>query len=335
MLDKEVLRDDPPPLVSDYAKLVGYYQSAYPNRHLRCIDATYKDMLSTVLSYGIEKTARGDATLAIPGYHFCFDLSSGNFPLLGLKHTNMNVIAAELYGFIHGFTQKRQFHEINCRIWDEWCNPKQLDKDVHSGNARQQAQKICDDLGPIYGYQWSSFNHPYDEKTETGKPGFFSSEQNQLQRVLDKLSNDPQDRRLVVSAWNPQQFDQMALPPCHILWNVCVVGGHLNLHWHQRSCDLLLGVPFNIASYGLLLLMLARHAGLQPGLLFATFVDFHIYSGKNCDHTAAARELLQRSTNGSPSLDLWEDFSFWNWKHDQFDLRNYTSHPRIKLPVKV
>lgn len=307
-------------------KLAAYYQTVYHD--IECIDSIYQRMVQTVTDCGLSKRSRSYDTISMPGYHFCFDMSTGKFPLLGIKHTSMAAIASELWCFIHGVTDKQTFKDKKCNIWNEWANPSKIKRSAYTDDATYKAALAAEnDLGPIYGAQWRAFNGV----AGTG---------DQLQNVLDKLATDKENRRLVVSAWNPLQMDQMALPPCHLLWNVVHQGGFLSLHWHQRSCDLMLGVPFNIASYALLLKLLCAHSGLKPGFLFATFVDFHIYNGAECDHTAGANEVLQRKPSPSPSLDVFnvigdDNIDILQWRPDEYAITDYQSQARIKMPVAV
>ena len=201
---------------------------------------------------------------------------------------------------------------------------------------KKQIQLEETDLGPIYGYQWRSFNKTY--KTQSEDNGDFHNYTDQLQSIVTKLKTSPYDRRMVCSAWNPNQMDMMALPPCHWGWNVVVYGDKLNLIWHQRSCDLLLGVGANIASYALLLELLAKEAGLVPGELVGTLADCHIYE----NHMDAARELIKREENELPTIEIKAypgenhaypnpHFSIFDWAWNQAVLTNYNPHDKIDV----
>jgi len=235
----------------------------------------------------------------------------GSFPLLTTKTMAYKSMWVELEGFIKGITSKRWYQERNCNIWNEWSNPQNENEN---------------DLGPIYGYQWRRFNEAYDENDNGSLNGY-----DQLKYIVETLKSDPESRRMVCSAWNPIQIDSMALPPCHVLWNVVVIGNKINLLWHQRSCDLMLGVPFNIASYATLLLLLAQEADLSPGVLQGTFADCHIYE----DHIEGAEEQLSRSPKPLPTVSLGEYNSIYEWNSEGAGVFNYEPHSKIYFPIAV
>lgn len=255
----------------------------------------------------------GIRTLALPNQHFSHDMEQG-FPLLTTKRMPFKVVAVELEGFLKGITSKKWYQDRKCKIWNEWANPRAVeakllerfesteltppDKGVAincTWEQRKVVQAEVDDLGPIYGYQWRRFNQVYDEDDDGCVNRY-----DQLSSLLHTLTTNPHDRRMVVSAWNPVQISRMGLPPCHLMWIVTVIDGYLHLHWTQRSCDLMLGVPFNIASYGLLLSILCKEANLKPGNLSGMLCDCHIYENQ----IDAAREQIGREPKELPTLEL-------------------------------
>lgn len=316
----------------------------------------YLDIVNKVLTEGVMKGNRtGIDTLAVPFVHFEHDMSKG-FPLLTTKKMPIKSVAVELEGFLKGITSKKWYQERGCNIWNEWCNPKKIPEyvvdyekimrhpETHwmippmrpiSDYERIQYQRQEDDLGPIYGFQWRRFNEVYSEHDNGALKGV-----DQLRKIVDTLHKNPLDRRMVCLAWNPQQIDQMALPSCHTMWNVVVIGDTINLGWYQRSCDLMLGVPFNIASYALLLELLAKESGLIPGKLSGTLADCHIYE----NHIEGAKEQLSREPRELPTIEIPTNqsrlggysadpdyFDIFKWDHTQFTLLNYNPHPRISF----
>jgi thymidylate synthase len=305
---------------------------------------------------------------------FRHDMSQG-FPLTTLRKMPWKSIRVELEGFIKGITDKKWFQDRGCKFWDEWANPlsvkKLLEKnfiDIDYGfgvkdrdrkvKILKEAQSKENDLGPIYGYQWRNFGGQYGEvgfedfieggiclgtgqyqQIETNVNGLEGG-YDQLKSIVGKLHNSPYDRRMVCSAWNPNQMHISALPPCHWGWNVVVYGNKLNLIWHQRSCDLLLGAGANIASYALLLELLAKEAGLIPGELVGTLADCHIYE----NHMDAAREMIQREEKELPKLKInvpqgldlsanrtEREFSIFDWVWSDAVLTGYNPHDKIDV----
>lgn len=284
---------------------------------------SYQHILFDVLEYGTEKFPQrvvgneGQVdgslrTIGKPNVNWEHHMENG-FPLLTTKKMGLKNIAVELEFFIKGLTDKNWLQERKCHIWDEWSSP---------------TSPWVAELGPIYGYQWRSFGKkfPHDDG---------SIHTDQLASILDTLKNKPQDRRMVCSAWNPNQIQHMALPPCHLLWNVTVYNDELHLSWHQRSCDLFLGVPYNIASYALLLLLLSKHAGLRPGSLAARFMDCHLYENQ----IDVAREQLERQPKILPTVTIpdtlksGKPFSVLDWTYEDFELHNYNPHGSLKCDV--
>jgi thymidylate synthase len=293
----------------------------------------------------------GVRTLACANMLFSHEMSDG-FPLLTTKKMAFKTLCVELEGFIKGVTDKRWYQERNCKIWDEWANPEAVSQHTYVqdfeydeslpreeiwselNSRRKAAQKEISDLGPIYGYQWRHFAEDYPlEKQHFTKwcyeqhSGVYQGV-DQLKNIVDALTNNPMDRRMVCSAWNPNQMHMMALPPCHYAWNVTVIGNKLHLFWAQRSCDLMLGVPFNIASYALLLCLLAEVGGFERGNLSGMLVDCHIYE----NHIPAAREQIKREPRQMPELQVVYNenkFDIFQWTHENVLLKGYNPHPKL------
>ena len=289
----------------------------------------------------------GIMTLACPNVLFSHNMWDG-FPLLTTKKMAWKTIRVELEGFIKGITDKRWYQERGCGIWDEWANPRAVndvmqDDEGEDLEARKIVQKNVSDLGPIYGYQWRKFNKTYMDGTlgnQSEDDGDFTAHRDQLCEIIHKIKNNPMDRRMVCSAWNPNQIEFMALPPCHYAWNVTIIGDELNLFWAQRSCDLMLGVPFNIASYGLLLELLAEAGGFRPGNLSGMLVDCHIYENQ----IDAAKEQITREPQPLPHVILRRfrddngevilskarpDFNPLNWQWNDIELLDYNPLSKI------
>ena len=260
----------------------------------------YLDLARLVLDKGIQKGDRtGTGTISHFGHQMRFDLSEG-FPLVTTKKLHLKSIIHELLWFLKGDTNIRYLKENGVRIWDEWA-------DEHG------------DLGKIYGHQWRSWEG--DGVTI-----------DQIQEVVDTIKNNPDSRRIIVSAWNVAQLDQMALPPCHCFMQFYVANGKLSLQLYQRSADLFLGVPFNIASYSLLLLMMAQVTGLEAGEFIHTFGDVHIYN----NHIDKIKEQLTREPYKLPTMVLNKEVTnIFDFKYEDFTLVGYEAHPHIKGEVAV
>lgn len=261
----------------------------------------YQDLLRHILATGREKGDRtGTGTISTFGYQMRFDLREG-FPLLTTKKLHLKSIIYELLWFLKGDTNVQYLQEHGVRIWNEW--------------AREDG-----DLGPIYGYQWRSW------------PDYQGGHIDQIQQIIDQLRRDPDSRRMLVSAWNVAQLDQMALAPCHCLMQFYVAEGRLSLQLYQRSADVFLGVPFNIASYALLLMMIAQVTGLEVGDFVHTFGDVHIYR----DHLGQVELQLERTPKTLPQMKLnpqireLEDFTY-----EDFELVGYEPYPHIAAKVSV
>jgi len=261
----------------------------------------YLDLCTYVLNNGVKKTDRtGTGTISVFGYQMRFDLKTG-FPLLTTKKLHLRSIIHELLWFLQGSTNVKYLNENKVTIWDEWAD--------RNG-----------ELGPIYGCQWRSW------------PGPDGSSIDQIARVVESIRQDPDSRRHIVSAWNVGDLEKMALPPCHLLFQFYVSNGQLSCQLYQRSCDVFLGVPFNIASYALLTMMVAQVTGLRPGEFVHTLGDAHIYS----NHIDQVKLQLTRQPltlpvmNINPGVKNIGDFRF-----DDFQLINYQSHPHIKGEIAV
>ena len=261
----------------------------------------YLDLLEKLLDEGVTKDDRtGTGTRSLFGHQMRFDLSEG-FPLLTTKKLHTRSIFHELLWFLRGDTHLRYLHEHGVSIWDEWA-----DEDG--------------ELGPIYGYQWRSW------------PGPDGRNHDQISRVVDEIRTNPDSRRLVVSAWNVADLERMALPPCHTLFQFYVAQGRLSCQLYQRSADVFLGVPFNIASYALLTHLVARVTGYEPGDFVHTFGDVHLYS----NHVEQARLQLTREPRPLPRLRLDPSVtSLFDFEYEHITLEGYDPHPHIPAPVAV
>ncbi|KDA03303.1 thymidylate synthase [Hyphomonas oceanitis] len=261
----------------------------------------YLDLLSDILEKGFERADRtGTGTRAVFGRQMRFDLSEG-FPLVTTKKLHLRSIIVELLWFLKGDTNIKYLKDNGVSIWDDWADAN-------------------GDLGPVYGKQWRSWAAPDGRVID------------QIQWVLDEIRTNPNSRRLIVSAWNPADVNEMALPPCHCLFQFNVMDGKLNCQLYQRSADIFLGVPFNIASYALLTLMMARATGLKPGEFVHTFGDAHLY----LNHVEQAKLQLTREPRPLPSITLNPDKTdLFSWEYEDFKVENYTPHAHIKAPVAV
>lgn len=277
-------------------------------------DEEYKRLLRKILIEGrIKKNRTGIDTKGVFGAQVEFDLNDG-FPLLTTRKLPFKSIKIELEGFIKGITDKKWYQERGCHYWDEWCNPKK----VPYGNDEETKRKMKEesDLGKIYGYQWRNFN---------------SSGVDQLKRVVDTLKKNPTDRRMIVSAWNPCQLDEMALPPCHFWWMVGVEEDRLNLVWGQRSVDTCLGLPSNISSYALLLHLLAKESGLKEGKLIGQLVDTHIY----VNHIDNVKVQLSRNAKLLPTIKTEKFTSIFDWTYLDTELVGYNPHPKLEFEIAI
>jgi len=261
----------------------------------------YLDLLDHLLKNGVVRDDRtGTGTLGCFGYQMRFDLSKG-FPVTTTKKLHLRSIIHELLWFLQGDTNIKYLKENGVRIWDDWADEN-------------------GDLGPVYGYQWRSWPNPDGSSTD------------QILKVIDSIKNNPYSRRHVVSAWNPSFIDDMALPPCHCLFQFHVSEGKLNCQLYQRSADTFLGVPFNIASYALLTMMMAQVCGLAPGEFVHTFGDVHLYS----NHIEQAREQISRTPGSLPTMLMNPKVkNLFDFTHEDFTLINYEPQAHIKAPISV
>ena len=285
----------------------------------------YLDIVRRILDEGERKENRtGMDAITIAGAMFEHDMAHG-FPLLTTKKVPFRLVASELEFFIKGLSDKTWLQERNNHIWDEWANPKK----TPYGHDEESKKKMLEerDLGAVYGFQWRHWNAPYEnyDSDYSGK-GI-----DQLKTVVERLKSNPNDRRMIVMAWNPEALPFQALPPCHYGFQVTVVNGKLNLLWNQRSVDTMLGLPFNIASYALLLHLLAKEAGLQEGRLVGFLADVHIY----VNHVDGAKEQLAREPKALPKIVTDPFTSIFDWKYEDSKIENYDPHPTIKFDIAV
>jgi thymidylate synthase len=261
----------------------------------------YLDLLTHVIDNGYRKSDRtGTGTLSVFGYQMRFDLSQG-FPVLTTKRLHLKSIIHELLWFLKGSTNIKYLNENGVTIWNEWADEN-------------------GDLGPVYGYQWRSW--PRQDGTFV----------DQIENVVGSLKTDPDSRRHIVSAWNVGELDKMALPPCHLLFQFYVAGNKLSCQMYQRSCDIFIGVPFNIASYALLSMMMAQATGLEPGEFIHTLGDAHIY----LNHLDQVKLQLKREPYPLPVMTLNPEIKdILDFKYEDFTLLNYQAHPHIKGQIAV
>jgi thymidylate synthase len=261
----------------------------------------YLDLMQHVLDHGVRKEDRtGTGTLSVFGHQMRFDLSAG-FPAVTTKKLHLRSIIHELLWFLKGDTNIQYLHDNSVTIWDEWADAN-------------------GDLGPVYGYQWRSW------------PAADGRHIDQISQVIDQIRHNPDSRRIIVSAWNVGEIDNMALPPCHAFFQFYVADGRLSCQLYQRSADIFLGVPFNIASYALLTLMIAQVTGLQAGDFVHTLGDAHLYT----NHLEQTRTQLQREPRKLPTMKINPDVTdLFAFRFEDFELVDYDPHPHIKAPVAV
>lgn len=305
-------------------------------------DTEYCDLLRKIISDGHQKGDRtGTGTISLFGTQMRFDLEKG-FPLLTTKKLPFKMIVGELLWFINGDTKIRTLLQQNIHIWDEWPFKHYLKASklpipvVNSDEWKIQMKAFTDkimsdddfnskwgDLGPVYGKQWRNWIGPDSKSID------------QLKNAVEMIRKTPDSRRIIVSAWNPAEIEEMAvagLPPCHCLFQFFVVNGKLSCQLYQRSCDTFLGVPFNIASYSLLTIMMANVTGLKPGEFIWTGGDTHIY----LNHISQVNEQLSREPKATPTLRINRTVGeLWNFKVDDFEILGYDPHPAIKAPIAV
>jgi thymidylate synthase len=288
---------------------------------LKNAETEYLNLLQDILVAGERKENRtGVDAITIPGAILTHDMALG-FPLLTTKKMPFKLIKVELEFFIKGLTDKQWLKDRGCHIWDEWCSPAKVP--YGHDEATKQKMKDENDLGPVYGNQWRHFRDPSNRADVNGE--------DQLGNIVDKLKTNPSDRRMICSAWNPLAIDDMALPPCHLLWQVTVINGKLNLFWYQRSCDTFLGIPFNVASYALLLHLLAKESGLKEGRLTGFLADTHIY----VNHIEQVKEQLLRPRHKLPTIETANFTNIYDWEYTQTTLQNYTSEAKLTGEIAV
>jgi len=261
----------------------------------------YLDLVRHVLDHGVQKGDRtGTGTLSVFGYQTRFDLQRG-FPAVTTKKLHMKSIVYELLWFLRGETNVKWLQERGVSIWDEWADER-------------------GELGPVYGHQWRSWPAPNGQTID------------QITNVVEMIKKSPDSRRLIVSAWNVAEVDKMKLPPCHTLFQLYVANGKLSCQLYQRSADIFLGVPFNIASYALLTMMMAQVCDLRPGEFVHTFGDAHLY----LNHLEQAKMQLAREPRPLPTMRINPSVkSIYDFQYEDFTLENYDPHPAIKAPIAV
>jgi thymidylate synthase len=285
----------------------------------------YLDIVRRILAQGVRKLNRtGVPALTLPGVMFEHDLEAG-FPLLTTKSVPFRLVASELEFFIKGLTDKEWLRARDNHIWDEWCSPERV---PYGHDEATRAKMLAErELGPIYGWQWRHFGAEYVAHDQLPRGQGID----QLRNLVDQLKANPEDRRMLVSAWNPVDFPRMALPPCHYGFQVTVLDGRLNLMWTQRSVDVALGLPFNIASYALLLHLLARETGLREGRLVGFLADTHIYE----NHVDGLRLQLAREPFPLPAIVTQGPSDIFAWSYEQSRVDHYRHHPKIAFAIAV
>jgi len=264
------------------------------------VQTQYEDLLRDVLVNGVWKGDRtGTGTRSVFGRQIRYDLSQG-FPLITTKRVHFKSVAYELLWFLRGDSNIKWLMDNGVKIWNEWADAN-------------------GELGPVYGVQWRSWPTPDGSHID------------QIASIIEQIKTNPDSRRLIVSAWNVSELDKMALPPCHLLFQFYVANGKLSCQLYQRSCDMFLGVPFNIASYSLLTHMVAAQTGLEPGEFIWTGGDCHIYD----NHIEQVKTQLDREPYSFPTLKLAPRNSIFDYTYDDFTIENYQHHPTIKAPIAV
>jgi thymidylate synthase len=275
------------------------------------LDKTFQENLELILTKGYKKEDRtGTGTISFPGVMIRHDMSDG-YPLLTLRKVPFKSATIELEGFIKGITSKQWYKERGCNYWNQWCNPQEVAYGTDDDTKKKMEE--CDDLGKIYGYQWRNFKGV-----------------DQLKNIVNTLKKDTNNRRMVCSAWAPDQLNEMALPPCHFAWQVNVTDGKLNLFYYMRSVDFVLGNDLN--TYGLLLHLLAKESNLKEGMLVGFFADAHIY----LNHIDGIKELLNRNVTGKlPTIKTDNFKSIYDWQYNDTILLDYEPLPSVKFNVAV
>lgn len=273
---------------------------------------TYLDIINTIINQGEWKENRtGVDCLTTTSQFFNHNMQDG-FPLLTTKKMSLKNVGVELEAFIGGINSKQWFRDRKCNIWEQW-----------------ESRHKEDSIGASYGFTWRCFNVPYF--FNDAKLPELRAESDQLSTVINTLKTNPNDRRMLVTAWNPLAIQDCALPACHVMFILQHINGKLSLNWTQRSVDSVLGLPYNIASYGLLLELIAKHVGMQPHMLSGNLVDCHIYR----DQLEGILRQTEREPRKLPKLVLPDKVDIFKWEHKQFQLDDYDPYPAIKFPVAV
>ncbi|MAF24114.1 thymidylate synthase [bacterium] len=288
---------------------------------------SYLDIVQKILTTGIKNPNRtGQDTLTITGAMFEHDMQDG-YPLLTTKKVPFRLVASELEFFIKGITDKKWLQDRNNHIWDEWCTPLKIPYANDEDTKKRMLEER--DLGTIYGWEWRHFGAEYKSyETDYSGQGV-----DQLKKLVDDIKNDPLSRRMIVMAWNPMDINKAVPPYCHYGFQVTVVDGKLNLLWNQRSVDTMLGLPFNIASYALMLHLLAKETGLEEGKLVGFLAHTHIYT----NHIEGAKEQIARDPSKYPLAKVKTDkfSSIFDWEYTDSEIMDYQSFPGIKFDIAV
>ncbi len=287
----------------------------------------YLDIVQKIINEGSRKKNRtGIDTIAIAGTIFQHDMKNG-FPLLTTKKIPYRLVASELEFFIKGITDKKWLQERENHIWDEWCTPLKV---PYANDEETKSKMLAErDLGTIYGWEWRHFGAEY----KTCDSGYSGKGIDQLKKLVETLKDDPDSRRMLVLAWNPLDIDKAVPPYCHYGFQVTVIEKRLNLFWNQRSVDVALGLPFNIASYGTLLHLLAKESGYQEGILTGFLADTHIY----VNHLEGLKKQISRDPNKYPlpKIETKNFKSIFNWEYTDSEIIGYQSYPGIKFDIAV
>lgn len=293
-------------------------------------DRKYLDLLGWVAAGSLEKNRTGVSCYTIPSACLSHNFREG-FPILTLRKIPYKSIKVELEGFIKGISSKKWYQDRGCKFWNEWSNPQK----VKYGNDPESKKKMLeeDDLGIIYGNNWRDFHCPNAVENFGAEGGFYRSRGvDQFKSIVKMLKENPSNRRMICSAWNPLALDFAALPACHVLWRVMVINNILHLTWYQRSVDLILGFPSNMASYATLLHLLGKESGLQVGMITAHLDCIHLYE----NHLDGANELMERKGfDFLPSIITNSFTSIFDWSAPNTELLDYNSNESIKFEVAV
>lgn len=285
------------------------------------LDKQYLELVKECIYNGsLEKNRTGISAYTIPSAVIKHDMSEG-FPLLTSRKIPYKSVRIELEGFIKGISSKKWYQERGCKYWNEWCNPQKV---KYSNDAETKKKMLEeDDLGVIYGNNWRAFSDPESSKD--------CQSVDQLQNIITTLKTNPNDRRMLCLAWNPLALDCAALPACHVLWRVMVINNKLHLSWYQRSCDLILGIPSNIASYATLLHLLCKESGYEPGILTGFLDCVHAYE----NHLTGVTKQLLNETFDLPQIKTNKFDSILNWEYNDTELMDYKSSEAIKFEVAI